>query len=202
MYIARILFPVKVLGPGNRIGIWFDGCSHNCKGCSNPELHEFSEQYAISLVNIEKLITDISNKNDIDGFTITGGDPFDQPEDLNKLLDFIRLISEDILIYTGYCYEDVEKKYQDIVNKATVIIDGEYVQELNTGEVLRGSTNQNIIILNDKFRNKYLEYIDNSESSIQNFYINGAAISVGIHKPGFDNAIDQALTGKGLISNG
>ena len=48
MYIARILYPVKVLGPGNRIGIWFNGCIHHCKGCSNPELWKTQERYKVS----------------------------------------------------------------------------------------------------------------------------------------------------------
>lgn len=36
MYVAGILYPVEVLGPGKRIGIWFSGCLSKCKGCSNP----------------------------------------------------------------------------------------------------------------------------------------------------------------------
>ena len=44
MYVARILYPVKVLGPGNRIGIWVSGCNHRCKGCSNPELWKQEER--------------------------------------------------------------------------------------------------------------------------------------------------------------
>lgn len=44
MYIARILYPVKVLGPGERIGIWMDGCEHGCIGCSNPELWDIQSK--------------------------------------------------------------------------------------------------------------------------------------------------------------
>ena len=47
MYIARILYPVEVLGPGKRIGIWFCGCPRRCEGCSNPELWEFQERYQV-----------------------------------------------------------------------------------------------------------------------------------------------------------
>lgn len=36
MYVAGILYPVEVFGPGKRIGIWFSGCLSKCKGCSNP----------------------------------------------------------------------------------------------------------------------------------------------------------------------
>lgn len=33
LYLSRIHFPVTTLGPGNRIGIWFQGCSIQCQGC-------------------------------------------------------------------------------------------------------------------------------------------------------------------------
>lgn len=74
MYVARILYPVKVLGPGNRIGIWFTGCGHRCKGCSNPELWNMDEKYYITIQQVEALIRNIEKSNSVDGFTLTGGD--------------------------------------------------------------------------------------------------------------------------------
>ena len=87
MYIARILYPVKVLGPGNRIGIWFVGCHHRCKGCSNPELWKVDEKYFITIDQVEKLIRTVAAENEIDGFTITGGDPVEQADELTKFID-------------------------------------------------------------------------------------------------------------------
>ncbi|WP_461325238.1 4Fe-4S cluster-binding domain-containing protein [Bradyrhizobium diazoefficiens] len=31
--VSRIHFPVTTLGPGRRLGIWFQGCSIRCPGC-------------------------------------------------------------------------------------------------------------------------------------------------------------------------
>lgn len=124
MYIARILYPVKVLGPGNRVGIWFDGCSHACKGCSNPELWEFQEKYSTSIDMVIKLLNTIKESQVIDGFTVTGGDPFEQPEDLRQLLKYVKTVSEDILVYTGYDYSYLQKNYSNILELITVLIDG------------------------------------------------------------------------------
>ena len=107
MYVARILYPVKVLG--SRIGIWFCGCPRRCDGCSNPELWQFQDKFKTSLKTVLSLIKKIASENPVDGFTITGGDPFFQPNDLAALLAQIKNISEDILVETGFTARNVEK---------------------------------------------------------------------------------------------
>ncbi len=97
MYIARILYPVEVLGPGKRIGIWFCGCPRRCKGCSNPELWEFQERYKVEFSVIKNLMLQISSQHRVDGFTLTGGDPLYQFEAFRQIVDFVSDISNDIL---------------------------------------------------------------------------------------------------------
>lgn len=186
MYVARILYPITVLGPGKRIGIWFAGCKHKCRGCSNPELWNIDKKYYITVQQVYQLISNIADKHRIDGFTITGGEPMEQAEDIVKLLEQVKDISDDILLYTGY---DIDKlisdKQRELLNKTAVLIDGRYKKELNDNSFLRGSSNQNIHILNEKYQQKYLDYISNGYNEIQNFMINNEVISVGIHKKDF-----------------
>ncbi|MDR1135084.1 MAG: radical SAM protein [Clostridiales Family XIII bacterium] len=104
MNIARILYPVKVLGPGNRIGIWLSGCPRRCKGCSNPELWEWRSEFELSVSEVRKLIMKIAAASSVDGFTISGGEPMVQAEELAGLVDCLKTVSGDILIYTGYTY--------------------------------------------------------------------------------------------------
>lgn len=35
--LSRLHFPVTALGPGERLGIWFQGCSLGCQGCISPD---------------------------------------------------------------------------------------------------------------------------------------------------------------------
>lgn len=198
MFVARILYPVKVLGPGNRIGIWFNGCSHKCKGCSNPELWEFQERYKTPLKNVVKLIESISSKSIVDGFTITGGDPFEQPEELNILLSELKKISEDIIVYTGYEYDTLEVKYKDILDKITVLIDGPYIESQNEDCFMRGSNNQQIIVLDPAFSEFYNTYVKKGHNEIQNFTSRDGVISVGIHRAGYDEELNQMMHQKGL----
>ena len=182
MYVARILYPVKVLGPGNRIGIWFCGCPRRCEGCSNPELWEFQDRYKTSLATVMSLIEKIAQANIVDGFTITGGDPFFQPDPLSRLLEQIKKISYDILVYTGYMKYELPAP---LLKNIAVLIDAPYIENRNNNCRLRGSDNQTIYILNEKYRATYENYLMTTENQIQNFTTKDGYISVGIHRPDF-----------------
>lgn len=194
MYLARILYPVESLGPGKRIGIWFCGCPHHCQECSNPELWDFDSKYSISLQNALNLIYSISDSNIVDGFTITGGEPFFQPEALCSLVDEIYSISDDILVYSGYTLNELREQQNSeadhILEKISVLIDGRYVHERNNGCSLRGSDNQQIHFLSDKHKDKYDLYMQ-QPNRIQNFTIGNSVISVGIHKADYANDFEQ-----------
>ncbi|MEE1526801.1 MAG: 4Fe-4S single cluster domain-containing protein [Blautia sp.] len=186
MYIARILYPVQVLGPGKRVGIWFVGCKHKCKGCSNPELWNINKISYVTIEQAEKLIRNVAKENVIDGFTITGGDPMEQADEIADLLERIRDISEDVLLYTGYeIAELTSDMHIKLLDKVAVLIDGRYEEDLNDSSFLRGSSNQIIHILKKQYRDKYHNYINNNQNEIQNFMINNEVVSVGIHKKDF-----------------
>ena len=182
MYVARILYPVKVLGPGNRIGIWFCGCPRRCNGCSNPELWEFQSRYKTSLETVMSLIKKIAQAHVVDGFTITGGDPFFQPEDLAYLLEEIKQISDDIIVYTGYMKDELPAP---LLKNIAVLIDAPYIKTRNNNCLLRGSDNQTIYILSEKYRAPYEKYLVTAKNQIQNFATRDGYISVGIHLPDF-----------------
>lgn len=198
MYVARILYPVNVLGPGKRIGIWFNGCNHHCFGCSNPELWEPQERYKTTLNTLMQLIEHICETQLVDGFTLTGGDPFAQADALKQLLPELAKFSNDILVYTGFNYDEVLLKYPEIVSQIGVLIDGKYIQERNNGAILCGSDNQRIIILDDQLACKYHSYLATAHNEIQNFTAHDGVISVGIHRPGYEDQVDTLLRGKGL----
>ena len=180
MYISRILYPVEVLGPGKRIGIWFCGCPRRCDGCSNPELWEFQNRYKTTSETVMSLINKVSAKNKIDGFTITGGDPFFQINDLIELIKNIKSISDDIIVYTGYLKDDLpSQSLKDIA----VLIDGEYIKERNNNCILRGSDNQRIYIFNNKYQEIYEKYLSTAKNQIQNFTTQDGYISVDLHHP-------------------
>ena len=198
MYVARVLFPVKVLGPGNRIAIWLSGCEHHCKGCSNPELWVQKSEQKISFDSLKKVIEPITENYSVDGITITGGDPFFQPEALREMLPYLQDISKDILVYTGYEYEELTYQYDDILKYIAVLIDGKYIEESNKGSVLKGSDNQRIIFIDGGFEGHYMEYLNQTQSQIQNFTMRDGIVSVGIHLPEYESRLKRLTEKKGL----
>lgn len=199
MYVARVLYPVRVLGPGERIGIWFSGCEHGCKGCSNPELWVQEERYNTTIDTVMKLIDTVSKEHQIDGFTLTGGDPFFQPEALRELLPRLKEYSTDILCYSGYTEAVLRERYGDIVEELAVLIDGPYMEERNNNVFLRGSDNQNIIIISDEYKERYESYISVGHNEIQNFKSKDSVISVGIHSREYNKDLSKILSEKGLV---
>lgn len=200
MYIARLLYPIEVLGPGKRIGIWVCGCPHHCDGCANPELWEFSEDRKITVEALLELVAQVAESNQVDGFTITGGEPFYQPEELEILLKGLRKWSQDILVFSGYYKEEIEK-FSTLANIA-VLVDGPYIKERNYGLTLRGSDNQRIHILNEQYKDIYSDYLLNKRSKIQNFLDGNSVISVGIHEPDYASKIKRYMERKGLVEGG
>ena len=191
MNVARILYPVQVLGPGNRVGIWICGCSRACKGCSNPELWVQKPGYEISPSKVCTLIQKVATSHTIDGFTISGGEPMNQTASLVELIGLISGISDDILIYTGYQIEELRARCDPttdaLLAKTSVLIDGAYIEEQNDGSVLRGSSNQRIHVLNKKYEPRYMKYLAETHNQIQNFTTVDGIVSVGIHHRGFSN---------------
>ena len=131
-------------------------------------------------------------------FTITGGDPFFQPDALELILPYLYSISRDILVYTGYLYEDIKEKYRELFQYIGVLVDGKYIETENKGAVLRGSENQRIIFVDDSLRILYQMYMSEERSMIQNFTTADGIISVGIHLPGYKKALRDITEGKGL----
>lgn len=182
MEIDRIIFPVKTLGVGNRVGIWTFGCPRRCVNCSNPELQERNSEKNI---NIESIISSlIPLKDEIDGITITGGDPFFQSEELEILVtELYEKITKDIIIFTGFKIEELQDRNDihiiNILKKISVLIDGEYIEELNDGIGLRGSNNQRIHILNSNYYNDYKD-AHLWKRKVQNVFYENNVMHIGI----------------------
>lgn len=154
--LSRVHFPVTTLGPGQRLGIWFQGCSIRCQGCISADTWGVGK----SKVSIPKLLERITPWLECcDGVTVSGGEPFDQPQALLALLAAIRQRSSvDILVYSGYPMERIS----DVLTRAHGLIDAlmsdPYKQDEPQTRALRGSDNQHLHLLTHLGRRRFVEY--------------------------------------------
>ena len=185
MYIERILCPIETLGPGRRLVIWTKGCSKKCPGCISPEMAIVGNANSISVEQLFTIIHNIYDEEGFDGITVSGGDPFEQLTELLQLLELIRTLTNDVLVYTGYVWEEFSKTINSsekskIENNISVLIDGPYVAEKNLSSLaLRGSSNQNIIFFDSSKEDIYERYIREGRK-LQNIYIDDKLLIVGI----------------------
>ena len=159
MQIGFIYYPVNTLGPGKRIGIWTQGCHRNCFNCMSHTLRPFDETKERSVFSILEEIKALIENNQVDGVTISGGEPFLQ-KDLFDLLEGINDLGiDDILLYTGYKLEQLDESQKECLAYLSVLVDGEYIDELNDNLPLRGSSNQRVFIIDDDYRKIYEHYM-------------------------------------------
>lgn len=99
-----------------------------------------------------------------DGVTISGGEPFDQPEALAALVEAVRARSAgDLLIYSGYSKRAIEQNFPGILAQADVLISEPYRRSAGDSLMLRGSDNQRITLVTPLARQRYPEDINNSK---------------------------------------
>ncbi len=149
--VLRIVEGTSVDGVGLRTSIYFAGCSHQCKGCHNPQSWDKAN-------GIEMTFREILNVIEENGFNVTfsGGDPFFQVDEVAKLAKAIKLtLGKSIWCYTGYRLEEIQSNERlcQLLEYVDVLVDGRFELALrNTTLHFRGSSNQRIIYLNDDKR--------------------------------------------------
>ncbi len=150
--IAGIINESIVDGPGIRMVIFAQGCTHKCPGCHNPHTHSFEGG---EVKEIDDIIKGIKRNYLLDGVTLSGGDPFEQAEAFSVLAAEVKKLGLNVVTYTGYTYEQLigmakqREGFAELLKNTDLLIDGPFIQkEKNLLLKFRGSTNQRIIDMN------------------------------------------------------
>lgn len=148
--IAGLVNDSIVDGPGMRLTIFCQGCPHNCKGCHNPQTHNFKGGYEI---DIKEIVSKAKSNKILSGITFSGGEPMCQPKVLLALAKKIKAETDlNIICYTGYTLEELEamdnQDINELLDTIDWLIDGKFEESLKDLTLpFRGSSNQRIIEL-------------------------------------------------------
>lgn len=146
------------LGPGNRAVLWTQGCTRipPCEGCIGESARN---PLGGKLESTEHICQWILSLPQIDGITISGGEPFDQVAAVAELIRMVRASRPELslVVYTGRYYEKLleqaasDPATAELLSQIQVLIDGPYVAALDDGVPYRGSSNQRILILDSAY---------------------------------------------------
>lgn len=136
-------------GPGLRYSVYTQGCSHACPGCHNKDSWDFEGGY---VVDTDELIEDIESNKLINDVTLSGGDPFQQPEAVAELAKKLADKHYNMWAYSGYTLEELiemsktNKNISDILEVIDVLVDGPFIESKKSLELhWKGSSNQRVI---------------------------------------------------------
>ena len=139
-------------GTGFRAVVFFQGCLRACPGCQNPQTHDPAGG---SESTTEEMIGKILADPYLDGVTLSGGEPFFQPEPAAEIAEAVKAAGKNVWAFTGYTYEELRKGIEEgrkdwerLLKTVDVLVDGPFVEaERDISLAWRGSRNQRVIRL-------------------------------------------------------
>jgi len=201
--ISRLHWPVTALGPGRRIGIWFQGCSIGCPGCCSRDTWDADPTHAVPLATVVDWVR-AKPLDEVEGFTISGGEPFEQPVALRALLRALRAlpagpVARDILVYSGQPWQRLQRQHSNVLTLADVIISEPFVQSQPDRELM-GSGNQRLHRLTPLGHERYPETAASDGARALQLHFDGQAVwMIGIPQRGSLEEMSRRLASAGVV---
>lgn len=203
--LSRTHHPVTVLGHGTRAGIWTQGCGIGCSGCIARDTWAPDGG---SQVRVEALLGWLSGlPGPLDGLTVSGGEPLEQPEALAVLLAGVRerftAPGFDLLLYSGRAWPALarDRRAAPALQLCDAVVAGPYVRRRAAAHPLRGSGNQRIVPLTALGRTRYGDLdgaAPQAEPALQISISGGRLHLVGIPRPGDMERLTERLAEAGI----
>jgi anaerobic ribonucleoside-triphosphate reductase activating protein len=198
--LSRIHFPISTLGPGLRLGVWFQGCSIRCEGCVSMDTWSFNQGLTTVEAVLDAITPALSKAN---GVTISGGEPFDQPEALRALLKRVRSEHNgDVLVFSGYALESLQPLLFAFEGLIDALITDPFRRDQPQTLALRGSDNQRLITLTSLGQQRFRSFERPIVPEDRAFDImfddsSGNVFLAGIPRPGDMNRLAELLRDQG-----
>lgn len=151
--VGELLLRSRANGPGVRAVVWVQGCSIGCPGCINRHLIPRRRRHLVDPVALCCRLREAAPE--VEGGTLSGGEPFDQAPACALFLAAARRLDWSTMVYSGYRLEDLcargEPAIERMLEEIDLLIDGPYRSDLAADLLWRGSSNQRIHFLSDRY---------------------------------------------------
>lgn len=154
MRYAGIIKNDIAAGEGMNVSFFVQGCPIHCPGCHNPQTWDFNGGKEFTMDTLNDILYSIGENGIQRNLSIMGGEPL-----CKENLFLVNLIVSNVLekyptikiyIWTGYTYEELIGRNDEILNKLLdkidYLIDGPFmIKQRDITLAMRGSCNQRIL---------------------------------------------------------
>lgn len=152
--IAAVVDVTEAEGPGARFAVWVQGCALRCPGCCNPHMFDPAGGEVVEMVDLLARLDAVRDR--VEGVTLLGGEPFEQP---GVLAPFARLVRDrglTVMAFTGHLLEDLRlgrpAGARELLAHVDLLVDGPYRADLpERHRRWSGSANQRFHYLTGRY---------------------------------------------------
>lgn len=199
--VAQICPVSSTLGPGRRFVIWVQGCPFSCCGCISPDWIEFREANLWKVSELAKSVLRLAESENLEGITISGGEPTMQAAALVELLDLLRNANPSFsaVLFSGYTLAQLQRKAETdkdiaaLLMSLDILIDGLYIEARNDSIGLRGSSNQQIHFLTERYSH-LAHTLNEKKRDVELHLLDGEILLVGVPTQKFLNNFHMTVT--------
>lgn len=163
--LAGIVKESVVDGPGIRMVVFVQGCTHHCPGCHNENTQDPFGGY---LSTVQEVIDQLPSNPLVTGMTFSGGEPFMQAGALAVIGKAAKQRNLSVFTYTGFVFETLLEQSRNNPDIAAllaitdVLIDGPFLlEQRDISLAFRGSGNQRLLDVPTSLRQgKAVEWTD------------------------------------------
>lgn len=154
LQVAMMVPRTAAEGPGWRFAVWVQGCPMRCAGCCNPEMLSFDR--AVERLSVDDVAARVA-REDVEGVTFLGGEPFSQASALSALAAAVRATGRTVMTFTGHTLGELramcDPAVDALVARCDLLVDGRYESaRRTTARRWVGSENQVMHFLTDRYR--------------------------------------------------
>lgn len=150
--LAALMRGTRMVGPGLRDAVWVQGCSLRCPGCANQAYLAHDRRMQVP---VARLLAHLAARRGwIDGVSVLGGEPTEQPRGVAALLAGARALGLSTVVFSGHTIERLRRDpaCARLLAHTDLLIDGPFVAALRDPALhWRGSRNQRLLRLSNRF---------------------------------------------------
>ena len=188
-----------------RAVLWVQGCEFSCTGCIVPESWKNTKGEEIE---VDTCAVWLLSQPEIEGVTLSGGEPMLQAAALVNLIDTIQAErSLGIVCYTGFRFEQLQYSgnlaQRELLHRIDLLIDGPYIEELHDDLLWRGSRNQRLLPLSNRYRNLVHHRLIRADHSAGLEFVTDASGEISFagvpSRPGFRSEFESRMRNRGIL---